>query len=128
MEKLITIFTSTYNRAYTLNRLYESLTSQTNQNFDWVIVDDGSTDDTEALIKSFIDEGIIKITYIKQKNQGKHIAINTGVALAKGDFFIVIDSDDYLLENCIETCYTLIEQVKEENIAGFTFIHFTENI
>ena len=108
MERLITIFTPTYNRAYTLPKLYESLKIQTNQNFDWVIVDDGSTDDTEVLIKSFIDEGIIKITYIKQKNQGKHIAINTGVTLAKGDFFIVIDSDDYLLENCIETCYALM--------------------
>ena len=128
MERLITIFTPTYNRAYTLPKLYESLKTQTNQNFDWVIVDDGSTDDTEVLIKSFIDEEIIKITYVRQKNQGKHIAINTGVALAKGDFFIVIDSDDYLLENCIETCYALIERVKEENIAGFTFIRFTEDI
>lgn len=93
---LITIFTPAYNRGYLLGRLYQSLLTQKLQNFEWVIVDDGSSDDTQDVIESFISENRLQITYYKQTNSGKHIAINKGVEIAKGKLFFIVDSDDYL--------------------------------
>lgn len=128
MPPSITIFTPTYNRVHTLPRLYKSLLAQTEQNFQWLIVDDGSSDGTEDLIKEYQKEAKINISYIKQVNQGKHIAINTGLQYATGDYFLIIDSDDYILKHCIETCHQLSALVEDQHIAGFTFIHFTEDI
>ncbi len=72
----ITVFTPTYNRAYILGKLYESLVSQTNKNFIWLIVDDGSEDDTKELVDEFISENKIEIRYLYQQNRGKHVAHN----------------------------------------------------
>lgn len=124
---MITIFTPTYNRAHTLLRLYESLKKQTSKDFEWLIVDDGSTDSTKKLINTFIKENIISIRYYKQENKGKHFAVNKGVALAQGDFFVNIDSDDYLLPNAVEEMYSTIEELGSDS-GGFTFIHFTEEV
>ncbi len=93
---MITIFTPTYNRAYILHRLYNSLLKQTDKKFEWVVVDDGSTDNTESLLKSWIEENKVNIRYFKQENQGKMIAHNKGVEEAKGELFVCVDSDDYL--------------------------------
>lgn len=124
---MITIFTPSFNRSQTLTRLYESLLNQTDKDFEWVIVDDGSKDDTEYLIQNFKKENLLKIRYFFQENQGKHIAINKGVAEAKGNYFLTIDSDDYLLENAVETCKKLISEIRDKpNFAGFTYIHFQE--
>lgn len=102
MQQVITIFTPTYNRAHTLRRLYNSLTKQLSYQFEWLIVDDGSTDDTEQLIREFQTEcTLFPIRYYKKKNGGKHTAINTGVELAKGFLFFIVDSDDYLTENAV---------------------------
>ena len=110
----ITVFTPTYNRAHTLSRLYESLKKQTQYNFEWVIVDDGSTDNTESLVREFIQENNpFDIRYIKKENEGKHIAINVGAKIAEGKLFFIVDSDDALSANAIET----IEK-KEKEIAG----------
>jgi glycosyltransferase involved in cell wall biosynthesis len=98
----LTIFTPTFNRAHTLPRLYQSLKQQTSLNFEWIIVDDGSTDETKELVQSFISESILDITYKYVENGGKMRAINRGVSLAKGKFFFVVDSDDYLSEECVE--------------------------
>lgn len=125
---MITIFTPTFNRAYTLPRLFESLKNQTFKNFEWLIVDDGSKDETEELVSGFISENQLNITYIKQENKGKHFAINNGLRLAKGDFFLNIDSDDYLLENAVSEIESLSRLVESEEFAGFSFIHFAENI
>lgn len=76
MNSLISIFTPTYNRAYILEKLYKSLCNQSCKNFEWIVVDDGSVDNTEELIQNFIQENKFHIVYYKQKNQGKHIAIN----------------------------------------------------
>ena len=76
---MITVFTPTYNRGYIISELYESLTQQTFKNFEWLIVDDGSSDETESIINQFINENKINIKYKKQKNSGKHVAINNGV-------------------------------------------------
>jgi len=91
-----TIFTPTFNRENTLPRLYQSLLSQSYNDFEWLIVDDGSSDNTQELIQSFINENKINIIYFKQENGGKHRAINKGLELARGEFFFIVDSDDYL--------------------------------
>ena len=93
---LITVFTPTYNRAHLLGRLYESLCAQRFTDFEWVIVDDGSTDGTASLVQGFIAERQIDIKYLSQRNGGKHRAINHGVSQAKGELFFIVDSDDYL--------------------------------
>ncbi len=98
----ITIFTATYNRAYLLENLYESLVEQNYTDFEWIIVDDGSTDNTEAIVQAFITENKIAIQYIKQPNKGKHFAINKGVSLASGELFFIVDSDDKLPSNSLE--------------------------
>lgn len=126
---LFTIFTPTYNRAYILPQLYTSLINQTDKNFVWLIIDDGSTDNTEELINSYIIEDKIPITYIKQQNQGKHIAINNSLDVITTEYFIIVDSDDYLLENAIKVCNQLAEEnLKTYNFAGFTFFNCTEEI
>lgn len=103
MELKFTVFTPTYNRAYTLTRLYESLKVQSYKSFEWLIVDDGSTDNTESLIKSFIDEKpFFNIKYIKTVNGGKHRAINKGLPHAKGELVFFLDSDDWLLNNSLQ--------------------------
>ncbi|MGV0756409.1 glycosyltransferase family 2 protein [Empedobacter brevis] len=120
-----TVFTPTYNRAYILPQLYKSLLTQTNQNFEWLVIDDGSTDNTEELIGSYIQENRIPITYIKQKNQGKHIAINKSLDIATTEYIITIDSDDYLLENAIEICSkTISSYSNNDDLAGFSFINY----
>lgn len=99
---MVTVFTPTYNRAYILENLYVSLLNQTSKDFEWVIIDDGSSDGTEQLVKEWIDARKITITYKQQKNQGKHIAINTGVKIANGELFFIVDSDDSLEKEAIE--------------------------
>jgi glycosyltransferase involved in cell wall biosynthesis len=106
-----TVFTATYNRANTLFKLYESLCQQTNQNFEWVIVDDGSSDNTEDFIKKLIVKSCLQIKYVKQDNGGKHRAINKGVQMASGELFFIVDSDDYLLPNSLETISKYWKQV-----------------
>ena len=95
-KPLITVFTPTYNRAEFLPKVYKSLRVQEYKDFEWVIVDDGSSDNTEIVIDSFIQEQAIVIHYIKQPNAGKHKAINKGVSAAKGELFLILDSDDTL--------------------------------
>ncbi|MCI7310350.1 MAG: glycosyltransferase family 2 protein [Prevotella sp.] len=92
---MLTVFTPTYSRAYSLPRLYESLKAQTFVDFEWLIVDDGSTDGTKQLIEKWSDEDSF-IRYYRQERGGKHRAINLGVQQAKGDLFFIVDSDEYL--------------------------------
>lgn len=100
--KLITILTPTYNRGYILSKAYQSLLQQTNKNFEWLIIDDGSVDNTKELINGFIEENKINIRYFLKKNGGKHTAVNEGVKLAKGYYTIILDSDDFLTDDAIE--------------------------
>ncbi|USL25726.1 glycosyltransferase family 2 protein [Priestia megaterium] len=118
-KKRITIFTPTYNREFIIRKCYESLCSQSNQEFTWLIVDDGSTDNTEELINSFINEDKIEICYLKQQNRGKHVAHNTGVLNCKTDIFVCVDSDDYLSSDAVQIIYDAWDEVnKSENLAG----------
>lgn len=102
MVKAITIFTPTYNRGYTLDKLYESLLRQTCQDFVWLVVDDGSTDNTEELVRGWQNEHKIEIKYYKQKNQGKSAAHNRGAELTETELFFCVDSDDYLTDDAVE--------------------------
>lgn len=116
---MITIFTPTYNRAYLLPKLYESLKRQTFRDFEWLIVDDGSTDDTRQVVAQWIEEKPFDIRYVYQENGGKHRAINKGVQLAKGEWFFIVDSDDYLPDDSLEIANKWIESIKiDDSFAG----------
>lgn len=119
--KLITIFTPTYNRAYCLPRLYDSLKNQSLKDFVWLIVDDGSTDDTSELVDSFVSDDVIDIKYVKQPNSGKHVAHNLAVDLCETELFMCVDSDDDLTLNAVETISRKYAEVKKENILGLYF-------
>lgn len=112
---MITVFTPTYNRKYILGELYDSLCKQTCRDFEWLIVDDGSTDETEDLVSSFIAEQKIVIRYINQINGGKHRAINIGLKEAKGEIFFIVDSDDALVPNAIERILYYFETINSKN-------------
>lgn len=99
---LITVFTPTYNRRELLTRAYNSLLNQTSKNFCWLIVDDGSEDDTSAFVRQWMKDEKIAIQYIYCENGGKMRAHNIGVAHAATTLFFCLDSDDYLVENAIE--------------------------
>lgn len=99
----VTVFTPTYNRAYILGDLYHSLQRQTCMDFEWLIVDDGSADDTKALVASWQgEENPFPIRYVYQENGGKCRAINRGLKEAEGRLFFTVDSDDYLTDDAIE--------------------------
>lgn len=102
LQRRFTVFTPTYNRAHTLPRVYESLKNQTYKDFEWLIVDDGSSDGTEDLIKGWQAENRITIHFFYQENQGKHFAFNRGVLEAQGELFLTLDSDDTCVPNALE--------------------------
>lgn len=131
MEYLFSVFTPTFNRANTIGRTYEHLCKQTYHDFEWIVVDDGSTDGTEELIQQWLKENKIRIVYIKQINGGKHRAFNRAVQMAKGKIFICLDSDDYYIENALAVLASYYEEVKENaEIAGFSCLvsDFEENL
>lgn len=109
-----TVFTATYNRGHILHRVYEALLSQTLRDFEWLIVDDGSIDDTELLVKTMISEGLLRIRYIKKPNGGVHTAHNVAIRMANGKFFVRLDSDDACVANALETFLKTWKQIPEE--------------
>ena len=114
MEK-ITIVTPTYNRAHTLPRVYESLKNQTFKDFKWIIMDDGSTDNTEEIVKQFQAENIFPIEYFYQKNQHKFLAVLDGIRKVKSKYHMVVDSDDSYPENSLETLYNEVEKIENQD-------------
>lgn len=116
--KLVTVFTPTYNRGYCLKNLYDSLKEQTSNNFLWLIVDDGSTDNTRSLIKTFQKERKVEIIYYYQKNSGKHVAHNKAVEMCETELFFCVDSDDTLTKNAVEIIIKSYNGVKNDHILG----------
>lgn len=114
MPKL-TIFTPVYNRAYILHQLYQSLLRQTSHAFEWVVIDDGSSDGTSELLEKWRKEKKIPITFRQQENQGKHIAINSGVKLAQGELFFIVDSDDYLTDDAVQKILHFWASVRDDD-------------
>lgn len=99
----ITVFTPTYNRAYIIENLYRSLQRQTCTDFEWLVVDDGSSDETGVLFAAWMqEENPFPIRYHKKENGGKCRAINFGLDLAQGELFFNVDSDDYLTDDALE--------------------------
>lgn len=93
---MLTVFTPAYNRAKTLPRLYESLLGQTCFDFEWLIVDDGSADETRSVVEGFTGEGKFPVRYVYKENGGKHTAHNRALEEARGEWFLCVDSDDLL--------------------------------
>lgn len=100
---MLTVFTPSYNRKELLKRVYESLLRQTDRDFVWLIVDDGSADGTGREVQKWIGEKKISIRYIYQENGGKMRAHNTGVKNCSTELFVCLDSDDYFTETAVET-------------------------
>lgn len=117
-SETLCIFTPTYNRAYCIGDLYNSLAGQTCKKFNWLVVDDGSTDGTEQLIEGLQEKSPFPITYIKQENGGKQRAFNKGVANCNTELFMCVDSDDTVPKDMVETVLCRWEEVKDDQTIG----------
>lgn len=118
MAKTLTIFTPAYNRAYTLHLGYEALLRQTSKDFEWLIIDDGSTDNTRELVESWIAENKIPIHYHYQENQGMHGAHNTAYRLIRTELNTCIDSDDYMPDDAVEKIIAFWRKYGSKQVAG----------
>ena len=98
----VSVFTSTFNRAHTISRVWDSLCRQSFRNFEWVIIDDGSTDRTQDMVQEFCRKSDFPIRYYWQTNRGKHTAYNLFARHARADLFCSVDSDDEILPQCLE--------------------------
>lgn len=116
--KKLTIFTPTYNRAYCLHQCYESLKKQTSKDFIWLIIDDGSTDNTKELVNKWRTEKIIEIHYHFQKNIGMHGAHNTAYELINTELNVCIDSDDYMPNQAVEKIINTWDKYGDETMSG----------
>lgn len=126
----ISVLTPTFNRANFLERVYKSLLKNKEyiQNIEWLIMDDGSTDNTKSVIEKLKDENEIEIKYYYQENQGKMVAINKLVGQATGDLIIDCDSDDYFTKDAFKVIKEEFEKHKEEkNIYGLCFLKYDQN-
>jgi glycosyltransferase involved in cell wall biosynthesis len=112
-EPFFTVFTPTYNRAHTLHRVFESLCAQTFRDFEWVVVDDGSTDNTSELIHSWTEVADFPIRYFRQPNSGKHMAHNIAVREARGWFFAPVDSDDAMSPDALERVHAIWHELPD---------------
>ena len=117
--KTLTVFTPTYNRAHTLGRLYKSLCDQTDKDFEWLVIDDGSTDNTASLIQSFIEENKIPIRYIYKDNGGLYTGYNTAYSVIETELNVCIDSDDAMPANAVEI---ILNTWKEKGAGRFAGI------
>ncbi|MFN7250050.1 MAG: glycosyltransferase family 2 protein [Anaerobacillus sp.] len=118
MKKTLTVFTPTFNRAYCLHLCYESLKGQHNQDFVWLIVDDGSTDNTRELVKKWIEENEIEINYHYQENQGMHGAHNKAYQLIDTELNVCIDSDDYIADDAVAKILSFWAKCGSNKVAG----------
>ncbi|MDH7446574.1 glycosyltransferase family 2 protein [Aquimarina sp. 2201CG14-23] len=126
--KTITVFTPTYNRAYCLDQCYQSLIRQTNQDFLWLIIDDGSTDDTKKLVQSWIAEDKIAIKYHFQENLGMHGGHNAAYRIIDTLLNVCIDSDDFMPDDAIEKILNTWETIKDRSdLAGLVGLDADRN-
>lgn len=118
----LSILTPTYNRQYTLPKLYNSLLNQTCKDFEWVIVDDGSLDDTKKLVNSYIKQNKIRIRYFYKENGGKHRALNYGMQYIDSTLTFIVDSDDWLIPSAVQEIISIYDKYKNNsNIACYSF-------
>ena len=124
----ISIVTATYNRAKNLENLYRSILKQNSKNMEWIIIDDGSTDETNKIVEKFIQEKKIDIKYFYQENSGKMQAINNVIKHITGEFFLECDSDDYLTDNAIKNITEAIKENKKQNVYAYVFLKLDQNL
>ena len=127
----ISILTPTYNRSSLLKKLYNSIiinTKKVNIDIEWLIMDDGSDDETKQSVESFVKEKNLDIFYFYEENKGKMYAINELVKKATGDFIVECDSDDFFTDNAFELIKNSIESIKDySNIYGLVFLKYDQN-
>ncbi len=122
----VSICTPTYNRAHCLDRLYNSLVDQTSKDFEWIIIDDGSKDKTKEKVEYFLDQKKIDVKYFYKNNGGKHTAIKEALNYATGDYFFIVDSDDYLKCTAVAVIIEKFSGISS-NFAGIAFMKEFEN-
>lgn len=114
MKPYFTVYTPSYNRSHLLQRAYDSLLLQEGEAFEWLVIDDGSSDDTEAKVAALAGAAPFPVRYVRQDNQGKHVATNRAVELAEGEMFVILDSDDWMTKGALKSIRTLWETIPEE--------------
>jgi glycosyltransferase involved in cell wall biosynthesis len=115
----VTVFTPTYNGAHTLERAYRSLCAQTFREFEWLVIDDGSTDRTGELIRGWMRSSDFPLRYVRQQNSGKHVATNRALDLAAGDFFATLDADDWYSDDALERFLFHWQNIPQESRSRF---------
>lgn len=119
---LLSIVTPTYNRAHLLKGCYESLLCQTDKDFEWILVDDGSCDDTEQTVRSFPEAGF-PIVYVKKENGGKHTALNASHPYIRGKYVLILDSDDQLTEDAVSAVREAWDRYEHNGEVGLVTFH-----
>lgn len=119
-KRRITVATPSFNRAHIIGNLYKSLQAQSFQDFEWLVIDDGSSDDTKLLFEKWVhEENVFTIRYFQKENGGKHSAVNLALELAEGEIFFVMDSDDILTNDALEKIDRWFFEIeKNGDIAG----------
>jgi len=126
--KSITVFTPTFNRAHLLPRLYESLCKQTSGDFLWLIVDDGSSDGTQDLVRQWQAENKIQIEYYYKENGGMHTGHNVAYKRIETELNVCIDSDDYMPKDAVEKMVQFWNNLEDkQNYSGFVGLDVTED-
>jgi glycosyltransferase involved in cell wall biosynthesis len=119
---VFTVFTPTQNRARTLPRVYESLSAQTFRDFEWLVVDDGSTDETQSLVEQWREEAALSIRYVYQEHQGKHVAFNRAARESRGELFLNLDSDDRCVPHALERLKHHWDSIPDDRRAAFSSV------
>ncbi len=125
-----TVFTPAYNRAHTLHRVYDSLCRQSYRDFEWLVIDDGSTDNTEALMREWSNKANFSVRYYRQENRGKHYAFNRAVEKATGEFLLVLDSDDACVPETLQKFLNYWEEIdasERKKYVGVTVLCVDQN-
>jgi glycosyltransferase involved in cell wall biosynthesis len=121
-QPTFTVFTPAYQRSSELHRVRDSLAAQTFRDFEWLVVDDGSTDGTGELVARWAREADFPIRYVRQENQGKHVAWNRGVQEAAGELFLSLDSDDACVPEALERFHHHWSAIGDEERQGFSAV------
>ena len=117
-----TVFTPTYNRAHTLQRVFDSLQAQTFRDFEWLVVDDGSTDDTESLVGQWAAQADFPVRFFRQNHRHKKAAFNRGVREAQGQLFLTLDSDDRMPADALATLRDAWLAIPAESRDGYASV------
>lgn len=124
----LTIVTPSYNRSGTLPLLYQSLLNQTSNDFDWLIIDDGSQDNTKEIVEGFANDGHVPVSYVYKENGGKHSALNIAFRTVKSELLFIVDSDDVLTKDAVETILKDWNAVKDINLCGISYLRGYDEI